>query len=58
MRILPAAELINVFAALQNLKGIYERSIDVLSDGNADELDENHFMREYLHNDDFQVHFT
>ena len=59
MRILPATGLFNAFAALQNLNGEYQSSIERLPVGNQDELNEPNLMEEYLpNNDNFQVPFN
>ena len=56
MRILPATGLFNAFAALQNLNGKYERSIESLPVGNPDELDESNILERFLqNNDNFEV---
>ena len=52
MRILPATGLVKAFAALQNLNGKYQRSIEHLPVGNPDELDESNMMQEFLPNNE------
>ena len=47
MRVLPASDLINIFAALQHLRSHYEDSIEGLSAENLEELDGNDLVEEY-----------
>ena len=59
MRILPATGLFNAFAALQNLNGEYQSSIERLPVENQDELDQHNLMGEYLpNNDNMEVAIT
>merc|ERR1712147_582799 len=58
MRILPATGLFNAFAALHNLNGKYQRSIESLPVENPDEVDESDMMQEFLpNNENFEVYF-
>ena len=59
MRILPATGLFNAFAALQNLNGEYQRSIERLPVENQDELDQHNLIEENLpNNDNMEVAFN
>jgi hypothetical protein len=48
MRILPATGLFNAFAALQNLNGEYQRSIERLPVETPDALNKHNMMEEFL----------